>query len=123
MSAMQRLEIGEKTSSQGEPDALADKRFYIRFRKENKVRISQGEEWLDGVLIDISMMGVSLFSGRDWPIGSRLKIMSQLFSCQLDAEIIRKDELRTGNRYALVFHDLSDSAIIEILNKIAKFRE
>ncbi|TGK21076.1 PilZ domain-containing protein [Leptospira fluminis] len=115
---MERLEIGKRTSPVDEPDCMRDKRFYIRFRRQNRVRVFYGGECIEGDLIDISMIGISLVSGGVWEIGSHLKIMSSMFSCQLEAEVIRKEEMPNGTRYALVFGELTDDFIIEILNKI-----
>lgn len=45
--------------------------------------------------------------------------MSPMLSTAIEADVIRKDLIEEKYKYGLVFHDLSDAAIAEILNKIA----
>ncbi|TGK07210.1 PilZ domain-containing protein [Leptospira semungkisensis] len=117
---MQRLEIGTEPSSHKEgPGFFADKRFYIRFRKDNRVRLFDKGQWSEGTLLDISMMGASIHSDQEWEAGSKITIMSPMFTCEIEGEIIRRSRSANGYRYALVFHDLCEDSILEILNKIA----
>ncbi|TGK03197.1 PilZ domain-containing protein [Leptospira langatensis] len=117
---MQRLEIGIEPSSQKEePGLFADKRFYIRFRKDNRVRLFDKGQWSEGILLDISMMGASIHSNTEWEVGSSITFMSPMFSCEIEGDIIRRSSSDHGYRYAIVFHDLCDANTLEILNKIA----
>ncbi|TGL62925.1 PilZ domain-containing protein [Leptospira sarikeiensis] len=119
---MQRLEIGMNPSEKVGPGLPTDKRFYIRFRKDNRVKLFKEGDWSEGVLIDISMMGASIITDQVWDAGAKITIMSPMFTCEIKAEVIRRTETDIGNRYALVFHDLCDASILEILNKIAYCR-
>ncbi|WP_243401940.1 PilZ domain-containing protein [Leptospira haakeii] len=104
------------------PDSLTDKRFYTRFRKDNRVKLFEGGNWSEGILVDISMIGASILSNEDWSPGKKITIMSPMFTCEIPGEVIRKTVSDMGQRYAIVFHDLCDSSILEILNKIANCR-
>lgn len=119
LSPMQRLEIGTEPSQKEGPGLFADKRYYIRFRKDNRVKLFKEGEWAEGLLLDISMMGASIEANQGYEMGTKLKLMSPMFNCEIQAEVIRKSESDSGYRYALVFHDLNDAALLEILNKIA----
>ncbi len=116
---MQRLEIGAEPSSKGSLDLFADKRFYKRFRKDNRVKLFEDGKSDEAVLLDISMMGASIWSEKEWGQGAKLTLMSPMFTCEIKGEIIRRTEFENGFRYAIVFHDLNDSTVLEILNKIA----
>ncbi|MFB5650774.1 PilZ domain-containing protein [Leptospira wolffii] len=116
---MQRLEIGAEPSSKGGPGLFADKRYYVRFRKDNRVKLFEAGEWAEGILLDISMMGASVLSEKEWNAGGRLTLMSPMFTCEIQGDIIRKTKMDEGFRYAVIFHDLCDAAVLEILNKIA----
>ncbi|PJZ71116.1 pilus assembly protein PilZ [Leptospira perolatii] len=118
---MQKQEIGEH-DSESRPELLSDKRFYKRFRKDNPVRFFGQSEWREGVLLDISMMGASVLSDEEWSLGEKIRIMSPMFQCELLGEVIRMNQVDEGKRYALIFHDMTDAAILEILNKIATCR-
>ncbi|XDD50361.1 PilZ domain-containing protein [Leptospira sp. WS92.C1] len=113
-----RTEIGQqkKTAS----DDLDDKRFYKRFRKNNLVKMILGKNEVLGNLEDISMIGASISSREEILLGERIKFMSPLFSIEIEADIIRRDLIQERYKYGLVFHDLSDDAIVEILNNIVR---
>ncbi|TGK09163.1 PilZ domain-containing protein [Leptospira selangorensis] len=119
---MQRTEIGVNPSQKVTPDLPADQRFYTRFRKDSRVKLFEGGNWSEGILVDISMIGASILSDMDWSPGKKIMIMSPMFTCEIPGEVIRKTVSDMGQRYAIVFHDLCDSGILEILNKIAHCR-
>ncbi|MCG6166357.1 PilZ domain-containing protein [Leptospira sp. FAT2] len=100
-------------------DALDDKRFYKRFQKNNLVKMVLGKNEILGNLEDISMIGASISSREEILLGERVKFMSPILSVEIEADIIRRDLVQEKYKYGLVFHDLSDAAIVEILNKIA----
>lgn len=116
---MQRLEIGMDPSKKVTPDLPTDQRFYTRFRKDSQVKLFEGGNWSEGILVDISMIGASILSDENWSPGKKITIMSPMFTCEIPGEVIRKTVSDTGQRYAIVFHDLCDSSVLEILNKIA----
>ncbi|EKR62686.1 type IV pilus assembly protein PilZ [Leptospira weilii str. 2006001853] len=99
-------------------DAFADKRFYKRFRKDNLVKMVLGKNEILGNLEDMSVIGASISSREEILLGERVKFMSPLLSVEIEADIIRKDLVQEKYKYGLVFHDLSDAVIAEILNKI-----
>lgn len=101
------------------PDLPTDQRFYTRFRKDSQVKLFEGGNWSEGILVDISMIGASILSDENWSPGKKITIMSPMFTCEIPGEVIRKTVSDTGQRYAIVFHDLCDSSVLEILNKIA----
>lgn len=100
-------------------DVFTDKRFYKRFRKNNLVKMVFGKNEILGNLEDMSMIGASISSREEILLGERVKFMSPLLSTEIEADIIRKDLVQETYKYGLMFHDLSDAVIAEILNKIA----
>lgn len=100
-------------------DVFTDKRFYKRFRKNNLVKMVFGKNEILGNLEDMSMIGASISSREEIFLGERVKFMSPLLSTEIEADIIRKDLVQETYKYGLMFHDLSDAVIAEILNKIA----
>ncbi|AXX14290.1 PilZ domain-containing protein [Leptospira borgpetersenii] len=100
-------------------DVFTDKRFYKRFRKNNLIKMVLGKNEILGNLEDMSMIGASISSREEILLGERVKFMSPLFSVEIEADVIRKDLVQEKYKYGLVFHDLPDFVIAEILNKIA----
>ncbi|EMI72539.1 PilZ domain-containing protein [Leptospira noguchii] len=100
-------------------DILADKRFYKRFRKNNLVKMVLGKNEILGNLEDMSMIGASISSREEILLGERVKFMSPMLSVAIEADVIRKDLVEEKYKYGLMFHNLSDAAVAEILNKIA----
>lgn len=78
-----------------------------------------GKNEILGNLEDISMIGASISSREEMLLGQRVRFMSPMLSMEIEADIIRRDLVQETYKYGLVFHDLSDAAIVEILNKIA----
>ncbi|PJZ62820.1 PilZ domain-containing protein [Leptospira adleri] len=114
-----QTEMGQQKKTASDP--LSDKRFYKRFRKNNLVKMILGKNEILGNLEDISMIGASISSREEMLLGQRVRFMSPMLSVEIEADIIRRDLVQETYKYGLVFHDLSDAAIVEILNKIASF--
>ncbi|TGK28117.1 PilZ domain-containing protein [Leptospira gomenensis] len=113
-----QTEMGKQKKK--DSDSSADKRFYKRFRKKNNlVKMVLGKNEILGNLEDISMIGASISSREEILLGQRVKFMSPILSVEIEADVIRRDLVQETYKYGLVFHDLSDAAIVEILNKIA----
>ncbi|EMY77416.1 type IV pilus assembly protein PilZ [Leptospira weilii serovar Ranarum str. ICFT] len=112
-----QTDIGQQKRSTN--DIFADKRFYKRFRKNNLVKMLLGKNEILGNLEDMSMIGASISSREEILLGERVKFISPMFSTQIEADIVRKDVIHEKYKYGLLFHDLSDAVIAEILNKIA----
>ncbi|WP_036040550.1 PilZ domain-containing protein [Leptospira alstonii] len=112
-----QTDIGQQKRSTS--DTFADKRFYKRFQKNNLVKVVLGKNEILGNLEDMSMIGASISSREEILLGQRVKLMSPMFFAEIEADIIRKDLIHEKYKYGLLFYDLSDAVIAEILNKIA----
>ncbi|EMJ98048.1 type IV pilus assembly protein PilZ [Leptospira alstonii serovar Pingchang str. 80-412] len=83
------------------------------------MKVVLGKNEILGNLEDMSMIGASISSREEILLGQRVKLMSPMFFAEIEADIIRKDLIHEKYKYGLLFYDLSDAVIAEILNKIA----